>query len=438
MADQGPVSSTMFAPVDPGRRNCALDVLRGVALLGIFSMNVADFAAPYAAYSNPTLVFPYEDLNRWTYWVVHTLFDMKMMSIFSMLFGASVIMYGAKATERLGEPLARWLWIRRMLWLMVIGLVHAYLIWEGDILVTYAGVGLILMWWVRELTARVLVALSGVFLVVSLAGVLYLGSWVFVNAHPDIALRWGVPEQTVEEMVDEDAFEAFRHDLAPDDEAVADWIELYQGGWLGIFKERISTTMQIHFVMFPITLFWRVGSMMLLGAALYKTGVLTGDRRRRFYLVWMLVFYAIGLPIVIGGILYNESNGFDLGWFNLVGTMFNAVGSVFVALGHVGLVNWLLKLGAFGAGAKALAAVGRMALTNYLFQSIIASLLFHGYGLGLYGLLDRFEQQLVVLGVWACLLIWSPLWLARFRYGPAEWLWRSLTYMRPQPMRAAR
>src|SRR5690606_33053597 len=118
-----------------------------------------------------------------------------------------------------------------------------------------------------------------------------------------------------------------------------------------------------------------------------------------------------------------------------VGMQFNLVGSVAVALGHIGLLGAVVKAGALGAARRRLAAVGRMALTCYLLESVLAGLIFYGYGLGLAARLDRFEQQLVVLAIWAVLLVLAPWWLARYRFGPVEWVWRSLTYWRRQPMR---
>lgn len=403
-------------------RSETLDVIRGVAVLGILSMNIAIFAMPFAAYQNPTVLFEYSGLNRATYWVVHTLFDTKMMSIFSMLFGAGALLYARKAAGRDGERRARGLWLRRMGWLLLIGMLHAYLIWEGDILVAYALTGLMVVWWLRRLSAGWLLAASAGFLLIAEAMMALQGASVY----------WMLQADDAAEMMGKGGELAY---AAPNDEAIAAQLATLRGDWLAVFEHRAAIAVMLQTVGFLFYFFWRAASMMLLGMALYRLGALTGRWRLRGYAGLTAGGYLVGLPLVIGGIMYNESHGFDPALHNLLGMRFNEVGSVGVALGHVGLIALLVKAGALGMLRRRLAAVGRMALTCYLLESVLAGLIFYGYGLGLAGRLDRFEQQVVVLGVWALLLVIAPWWLARYRFGPVEWLWRSLTYWRPQPMR---
>src|SRR5918995_2936236 len=144
------------APVPASARIETLDVLRGFALLGILAMNIRAMAAPFGAYMYPYALFDYTGVNRAAFIFTSTAVDLKMMGLFSMLFGAGVLLYAAKSTED-GRP-PRGLWFRRMFWLLVIGLGHSYLIWEGDILVPYALCGILLLWWVRRLPARALAA----------------------------------------------------------------------------------------------------------------------------------------------------------------------------------------------------------------------------------------------------------------------------------------
>lgn len=418
------------------RERCdALDVVRGVAVLGILAMNVGVFAMPVAAYSNPTVLFPYEGLNRATYWVVHTLFEAKMMSLFSMLFGAGAVLYARKINGA-SAARVRWLWIRRMIWLLVIGLVHAYLIWEGDILVSYALCGLMVVWWVRGLRPRTLIVLSAVFLIVSIALSMWFGHWVYVNERPELLRARGWSEAAIASY--SEGFAELRRELAPDQAELERQIAQRRGSYADLLPVRVRAAVAIQTHWFVWFIFWRATAMMLLGAALVKLGVLTGERSARWYGYLAAAGYAVGLPMVIGGIVYNESRQFEFSSFMYVGMQFNAVGSVPMALGHAGLVVALVKLGLLGALGRALAAVGRLALSNYLAESVLASVVFYGYGLGWVGRLDRFEQQLVVVGIWVILLVCSPLWLRWFQFGPAEWVWRSLTYRRVQPMRRAR
>ena len=434
MDTQEPVTKAPSATLQPvgEDRSETLDVIRGVAVLGIFAMNIATFAMPFAAYSNPTLMFPYEGLNRITYWVVHSLFEVKMMSIFSMLFGAGAVLYSEKAATRFDARRVRSLWLRRMGWLWLLGMIHAYLIWEGDILVSYALTGLLVVWWLRRLPVWALFGASAGFLLISLFLSLVGGLNTFASLHPDIAqetLR--IPAEAVTQMKQQ----ADLSWIAPSPESLAEQTDALRGGWLEVFHHRVETAWVIQTFAFGFFIFWRGASMMLLGMALYKLGALTGRWTQRSYACLAVGGYLLGLPLVVGGIAYNTAQHFDPGWHQLVGMQFNLIGSVGVALGHVGLIGLVVRAGVLGAVRRRLAAVGRMALSCYLSESVLAGLIFYGYGLGFAGRLDRFEQQLVVLGVWALLLIAAPLWLARFRFGPAEWLWRSLTYWRPQPMR---
>lgn len=427
------IDERVLAPLTTAERYEALDVLRGVAVLGILAMNIMVFAMPLAAYSNPTVYLPYEGVNRIVYPIVHVLFDLKMMGLFSMLFGAGVVVYANKA-ER-GMPIARVrsLWLRRMFWLFVIGMVHAYGVWEGDILVAYALCGVIVLWWLRRLPpVWLLVCAAGFFAVHILLSIGHgVQAWFFLNEATTPADVNMTPEKFEEARV------MLKEFFAPTQEQIDQTLSAFRGGWLDVFAARAEMASMFQTSGFIFFIFWRATSMMLLGAALTKWGVLTGLRSNRFYLLLMLIGYGVGLPLVVAGIIYNNSTGFDSRMYPLLGAQFNTVGSLPMALGHVGLIVWLLKSRLLGLLGRALAAAGRMALTNYLMQSVIAGLIFYGYGLGYYGRLDRLEMELVVVGIWVVELLWSVWWLRRFRFGPAEWLWRSLTYMRPQPMRVA-
>jgi uncharacterized protein len=176
---------------------------------------------------------------------------------------------------------------------------------------------------------------------------------------------------------------------------------------------------------------------MLLGMALMKADVLTGQRTITFYRRLMLIGYGIGLPLTVFSAWAFFAHDFDAIYGVRLGGIPNYIGSVFVALGHVGLVLLVAKTGFAPALAARFRAVGRMALTNYLMQSVVMTSIFYGYGLGLYGDVPRFAQMLFVAGLITVQLVASPWWLARFRFGPVEWLWRSTTYGCLQPMRVA-
>lgn len=421
------------APLAQGDRMESMDVLRGFALLGILAMNIAAFSGPFAGYMNPTVwPTPYEGGNRVAYWLTHLLFDMKMMSLFSMLFGAGVVVWGAKARTREEVARVRWLWLRRMGWLFAIGMCHAWLLWEGDILVAYALTGAILAWWVRRLPVPWLIALAGVLFLIHVA-LMFTG----IISAKIVEGAWTASDLNMPESDFNQMREGIKEFTAPNPEQLQRDIDARRGSWVDVFAVRGVANLFIQTQGFAFYIFWRAGAMMVLGMALVRSGVFTGHRSIRFYAIMAALGYAIGIPMVVMGILDNEAHAFAPVRAATVGTPLNVVGSLPVALGHAGLLLLVVKAGALGVVRRALAAAGQMALTNYLAQTLICTTIFYGYGLGLYGTLDRPATLAIVGVIWVLQLAWSPLWLSRFRFGPAEWVWRSLTYFKVQPMRRA-
>jgi uncharacterized protein len=174
---------------------------------------------------------------------------------------------------------------------------------------------------------------------------------------------------------------------------------------------------------------------MLVGMALFKWGVLSAERSRRFYSVLAVAGFAIGLPIIGVGIARRFAVDWSIEYAFFRGSQYNYWGSVFVALAYVSVVMLIVKSRELGRLGRAFAAAGRMAFTNYLLQTAICTTLFYGHGLGLFGRVERSIQILIVFAVWVFQLWFSTFWLERFRFGPAEWLWRTLTYLKPQRMR---
>ncbi len=174
---------------------------------------------------------------------------------------------------------------------------------------------------------------------------------------------------------------------------------------------------------------------MLLGMALFKWGVLTAERSGRFYRISALVGFCIGMPVVILGIVRNFAEGWSFDFSMFKGVQFNYWGSILVSLAYISIIMLISKSSKWNKFTFPFAAVGRMALTNYLMHTLVLTTIFYGHGLGLFGKVERKEQILFIVGLWTIQLIGSPLWLRHFRFGPAEWLWRSLTYWKIQPMR---
>ena len=387
-------------------------MLRGVALLGILAMNIRSFAAPFAAYINPLAMYEYAGASRAAYWATTLVFDTKMMSIFSMLFGAGAIIYSGKTSD--GKISATRLWYRRNLWLLIIGLIHAYLIWVGDILVVYSLCAFFFLWWTRNLPAWVLVLLATVMFAVG--GLMMIG------------------EAAAFEMLSAEERTEEASQWQPTHAEVDEEIEIYRDGYLGIAAHRAPAALYIQTVYFVAFFLWRSGGMMVLGQALMKWRVLTGARSSGFYMALALSGYLVGLPLVWIGMQRLEAVRFAVPERYTL-DLYNHFGSIAVALGHVGLLLWLFRARPTSIWFDRLAAVGRMALTNYLMQSVICTTLFYGYGFNLFGRLDYAWQLVVVAAVWAIQLVASPWWLRHFQFGPVEWLWRWLTYGQRPPLR---
>ncbi len=352
------------APVSARDRIETLDVLRGFALFGILAMNIRAMAAPFGAY-----MFPYA-LRR--------------------------------------------LWFRRMFCLLAIGLIHAYLIWDGDILVPYALCGILLLWWVRRRSAR--------WLAIAAVAMLLIG----VSLNIGHGLGW-------DSMAEADRAEEAKV-FMPTPEQAQEQLATMLGSYSGVVAHRASFVLMGQTMFFALFFFWRCGGMMLLGMALYKSGFLDGRRALGTYATVAALAIPGGLALAWWGVVEMERVRYAMPTRAYL-DVWNYVGAVFASIGYAAALILIVKRQALPALRRALAAVGQMALSNYLFHSILSSIVFLGWGFGFAGRLDYAEQLLFVAAVWLVQLIVSPLWLARFRFGPAEWLWRSLTYGQRQPFR---
>lgn len=401
-----------MGPTAPGERIVALDVLRGFAVLGILVMNIQSFSMVGAAYFNPTAYLWGEryDANYWMWLVSHVLADQKFMTIFSMLFGAGIVLMWERAEAR-GRPFLG-LHYRRMGWLIVFGLLHAHLLWYGDILFIYGVCGLLVVLF-RKLRPRTLIVL----------GLLSLGVTSAIYVAMGLSLPYWPPE----------ALQDFLRTWQPPAEVVAEELAAYRGGWLQQMTHRVPSALMMETFIFAVWAGWRAGGLMLIGMALYKLGVFSAARSRPLYRRLVAVAL-LAVPVILLGVERNFATGWEPDAMFL-GGQYNFWASLLVGLGWVGLVMLACKADGLRRATRPLASVGRMALTNYLLQTIVCTTIFYGHGLGLFGQVGRVGQLGIVVTVWAAQLALSPVWLRRFRFGPFEWLWRTLSYMEVQPFR---
>ena len=401
-----------LGPVTGTDRIDALDTLRGFALLGILVMNIQIFAMPDAAYFFPTAYGDLGGLNGLVWLLGELLASSKFITIFSMLFGAGIVLMNDRAKAR-GRGFAG-LHYRRMWWLLIIGLVHAYLLWPGDILVSYALCGLFVFLFRNVRPGRLVIA-GLVFLIIG-SSLSCLTGWS--------SQAW--PEEVITE---------FENGFYPPPAEIAEEIEHMRGGFSSQMKVRLPNAAYMHATVFPFYMVWRGASAMLLGMALFKWGVFSARSSRRTYLIFIALGILAGIPLSGLGIIRRVA----IDWapihsFFVLG-QYNYWGSYLTALGWIGLVMLICQSGALPGLRRRLAAVGRMALTNYLMHTVLCSLIFYGYGLALFGSVSRVGQVGITVAIWMFQLWLAPLWLDRFRFGPMEWMWRSLSYLKRQPFR---
>jgi uncharacterized protein len=437
-------------PATTDERISAIDVLRGVAVLGILLINIEDFGLLHsnksAAGTEWVGVYLPETLSHravilWC--ALRALFEGKMRAIFSMLFGAGVVLLTSRLERRNGAIPVADIYYRRTLWLLLLGVAHAYLLWEGDILYSYAVTGLFLFPF-RRLPARRLMILGALALAISVprAAVLALHRQELraAAAEAGAAKAAGLPLTRQQETAASE-WEEVTDDYQPDSESLREAREDYRGSYLHLFRHRAQLVRYVESSDFYGWAFFDSFGMMLLGMGLLQLGVLGAERSRRFYASMVVAGYGIGLPISGGASYVLFAHRFDpvrVAWL----TAAYDPGRVAVALGHIGVVMLVVKAGRArgltGMLTGMLTDVGRMALSNYLAATIICTTLFNGYGFGLFGSLRRHQLYLIVLAIWTAQLIFSRAWLRRFQFGPVEWLWRSLTYWRRQPLVIAR
>ena len=400
-------------PISVKERIVSLDVLRGVAILGILLMNVVTFGMVLGAYEDPSVYNDTEGVDWYVWLTLHVFADNKFMSIFSILFGAGICIFMERATEKAND--AWGLQISRMGWLLVIALVHAYLIWFGDILFAYSLCGVFIAFF-RKCKPWTLVMLGVVMGIIMPIAI-------------NVLFHWSVqfwPPESQNEMTSAAELMSVENQA----ETAA-----YLGSYWDQLKHRAVISIFMQVFLFPFYLFWRGAGLMFIGMALYKWGILSGRQSKEFYAGMLFFGLLLGIPLVLAGVYFKVQSGFDPILGRFLHTNWNIVGAVFIAFAWIALALLFCKAGIWHGLQKSLAAVGRMALTNYIMQSILGTWFFYGFGLGYYGSLERWQMLFVVVGIWFFQIVFSLFWLKHFKFGPLEWLWRCATYMQIQKIR---
>ncbi|PZU58418.1 MAG: hypothetical protein DI547_10210 [Sphingobium sp.] len=406
-----------------GDRILSLDALRGFAVMGILLMNITAFALPDSAYFNPRAwggTGP-ADLLAWT--AAFVLVDGKMRGLFSLLFGASMLLIIDRA-EMSGRD-GRRVHLVRSAWLFLIGLAHYLLLWWGDILMLYAIIGCIALLFVGHDPMGLVKWAFGCF-----AAHFLLMLMIVASLH-------GMRHAAMQPDAGADVITAFRETLAtlgePGTPQIAHSLATYRAGFGTVIGHHAATLMDhLH-----LLLYFGLDTLgfMLLGMAMLKGGFLTGgwdaDQYRRTAR-HCLVIGLVPMILIAAWLLWQ---GFPtLATFDAVMT-WSFPFRIPLTVGYAALFLTVILRRRGSALIDRVAATGRMALSNYLGTSLLMCALFYGWGLGLFGHVGRAAIYLFVPAVWAVMLLWSKPWLDRFAYGPVEWLWRSLSRGEMQKMR---
>ncbi|KQN31030.1 DUF418 domain-containing protein [Sphingomonas sp. Leaf38] len=404
-------------------RIATLDVIRGVAVMGILAANIAAFGLPEFAYMTPaSMGWPSTpDLIAWV--TTFIVIDGKMRGLFSFLFGASMMLVIDRARARDEDPATVHLW--RMAWLFVFGIAHLYLLWWGDILTQYALVGAFAFMFVR-LPVRWLIGIGLACIAVQMVELTTLVAYAFdlhASAHkagaaPRVVANW----QRLADQFGQPSPAVIARDLA-----------IGRGGWRDLVAWRWThaagpiTSLTVNG---PETL-----GFMLFGMAGLRSGFLTGQWTRRRYRVIAVAGIGIGWLCYAAIAAFAIAHRFDARYVALSWLALAAPLRPPTIMGYAAAIILLARPG--GWLTPRFSAAGRMAFSNYLGTTLICTTVFYGYGLGLYGGLSRAQLYLIVVAVWLLMLAWSKPWLDRFRYGPLEWLWRSFARFAWQPMRGS-
>lgn len=411
----------VLAPIAPQDRIETMDVLRGFALLGILLMNIEAFVGPLMESLtgvNPRLT----GADRWMDAAIYILVQGKFITLFSLLFGMgfAIILERSRARGSSGT----WLYARRLLALLGIGLVHALLIWSGDILVAYALLGFLLLLFFRR------------------TPVSRLPKWGIALYVVPILLAWAFAFYAQMSQHDPQAAAEMQKGLAEQGRMMLAMNEAQRLAYgTGTYAQAVAqraadTGMMLGFLPFYGA---TVLAMFVLGTWFVRSGVIRdAGAHLPLFRRMLLLGIVVGLPLMLWSAWSHPSMSFsEVSFGSAAAQSASAVANLLMCLAYVSLVVLLMQRSGWPERLRWFAPAGRMALTNYILQSVICTGIFYGYGLGYFEQLPRAWQPLFVLAVFALQVAYSRWWLARYRYGPLEWLWRWMTYLQRPSMRLA-
>ena len=399
----------------------SIDILRGFALLGILLMNISSFSMPSMAYFSPN-VYDATLLNHVMYSLTHVFADQKFMAIFSVLFGASTMLFVKRAMAKKKRPMISF--YSRNFWLLIIGWIHSRFVWHGDILFIYACCSFLLFFF-RNLRPKAQFIIGCIIYVIPSFSNFALNAFIFDHLdnddHKAIMEYWNPQKQEIQKEID-----TYRG-------SYSEQIEYREKMWSSHKRGTPSTGANgkaIIGLSFLIDLFSRSFGMMLIGMAFFSLGIFSKSQQKILYHRLIKYGCGIGFPLSVGGLSLAYHYNWDWHYMQFLGRTPNHIATPFIAFGYIGIVMLCIKNGVALKLQHKLKSVGKTALTGYLVQSFLATYVFYGFGLSLFGQANRLEQFAAVILIWAFLIFLSPIWLKKFYYGPIEWIWRMLTHLK--------
>ena len=422
--------------VHSAQRIQVIDSLRGMAVLGILLMNIPFFALPEHTAMNLEIRQEYSGWNYYTWWIVEMFFHGSMRGLFSMLFGASMMLitrsegaHGLQAAD---------VYYRRLLWLFLFGLIHGFLLlWPGDILYAYAICGMFLFPF-RLMRARWLLLMAGVLLILLTVKItltenapLQLKKEASAILSRDTSRL--APTESERALLDKWQEYFKKESLESKQKLVQEEIGIFNGSYAEIFSYLAGITVILESEWMYHVMFLDCFIFMLIGIALYKNGVLTGQKSRSVYLAMAGIGYLIALPLGYLELSTKIDTRFDtIAILEQTPVHWIEIKRLFLTLANMGTFLWIYKMGWFRSIYDWLGSTGRMAFTHYILQTILCGLLFYGFGFGLFNALERVEIYLVAVAIWVFQLAFSRVWLLHFKMGPLEWVWRSAIFWKWQ------
>lgn len=434
-------SGTFAAPVGQQERIVLLDSLRGIAILGILLMNIPGFGLPApATYGDLTVLHETGTINFNVWYIIDWFFEGSQRALFSMLFGAGIILFISRQEKKVEGLLPADYFFRRQLWLLVFGLINAFvLLWFWDILFHYAVCGMIIFAF-RRLSPKAMIVAAIICLILQTTRDnvnYYRDKKIITTGEMLVKIDTTQTKLTEDQKEQLGEYTGFKEKTSAEGKkkAMEKSLRKVRGDYAGLYEYQSERSFhgEVFYLYFGL---WDILIFMFLGMAFYKNGLLLGQAPVKTY--WLMAVIGLGAGLLLSWFRLQPMIDFNFNQYEItkhVSFEYYEISRTFRAVGILGLIMLLYKSGWFKWLFAMMRPVGQMAFTNYLMQSFLVGLFFYGIGFGMFGKLQRYEIYYVVAATWLLQIICSHVWLRYFRFGPMEWCWRSLTYWKLQPFR---